>query len=755
MANDPYRTLEFSILKNKNSKIFTTTANITGAKGSKIPGLDKLTGDFSDFLWADAYRNANGGLGLPFLSPGDIALATQWNLNPNSTTTMPNIGTVKVGQLPGFILNQNLVESGTISNATLANGTLAADGTFTGITSFNLGTPSNPALVGTPQVGFVMQLGADNGNSVTLSGNNTYTGGTTIVAGTLVIANDQALGAAAPASYKIDPNNIAASVQAANGIIFNSLDEGMGTLQIGTSAGNGTGTFSMNRPIAVDGETATINLNGFQTTLNGQIVSLGTNGSGLGNESGESDLTIEDASSSANGVLILPGSANNSGFFGNWVVTSGTLRVSSDASLGNTSGPSSEIGQIDLNGGTLQAGGNFNSVRSLFLDSGSTIDTNGFTTNFAGSLTDIQRTLTITNSNTTRAGAVSFGSFDIGATVDLSLTGGPAGESVTFTNGIDRTGNATLILSPSSATSLGTTEKVFSTAAPTLVAGIAPAWIISDNGAGASSNPYNFVTYGTNGFVNATYAANAVSSATGNEAVEETGSQTLTANAAVGALKVDSGATITATDQTLNVGDGTDAGGIILSNSTIAGGTLAFGGSEAVIFAKGSSNSITSTITGNNGLTLAGSGSLTIGAATIKGAITIDSGTLNLTTANTFANNVAGVTLEDVKKTPAPAILNFGTNQTFSTLNSTGNNSSVTFNGGATLTIGDANNLDFDLIKHNHRDRRSRQRRADQKRLGPARSLWHEQRHAHAHLRQHGGDRWRPIARRCEYFQEQ
>ncbi len=695
LANDPYRTLEFSILKNKNSKIFTTTANITGAKGSKIPGLDKLTGDFSDFLWADAYRNANGGLGLPFLSPGDIALATQWNLNPNSVTTMPNIGTVKVGQLPGFILNQDLVENGTISNATLANGTLAADGTFTGITSFNLGTPSNPALVGTPQVGFVMQLGGDNSDSVTLSGNNTYTGGTTIVAGTLVIANDQALGAAAPASYTINPNNILASVQAANGIIFNSLDEGMGTLQIGTSAGNGTGTFSTNRPIAVDGETATINLNGFQTTLNGQIVSLGTNGSGLGNESGESDLTIEDTSSSANGVLILPGSANNSGFFGNFVIDSGTLRVSSDASLGNTTGPAFEIGQIDLNGGTLQAGASFDSVRSLFLDSGSTIDTNGFTMNFAGSLTDIQRTLTITNSNTTQAGAVSFGSFDIGATVDLSLTGGPAGESVTFTNGIDRTGNATLILSPSSATSLGTTEKVFSTAAPTLVAGIAPAWIISDNGAGAGSNPYNFVTYGSNGFVNATYAANAVSGATGNEAVEETGNQTLTANAAVGALKVDSGETITAAGQTLTVGDGTGAGGIILSNSTIAGGTIAFGGSEAVIFAKGSSNSITSTITGNNGLTLAGSGSLTIGAAAINGAITIDSGTLNLTTANTFAND--GVTLEDVKKTPAPAILNFSTNQTFSTLNSTGNNSSVTFSGGASLTIGDTNNLDSTL----------------------------------------------------------
>jgi fibronectin-binding autotransporter adhesin len=53
LTNDPYRGLEESILKNKSSKLFKTTSNITGQVGSAIPGLDKLTGDFSDFLWAD------------------------------------------------------------------------------------------------------------------------------------------------------------------------------------------------------------------------------------------------------------------------------------------------------------------------------------------------------------------------------------------------------------------------------------------------------------------------------------------------------------------------------------------------------------------------------------------------------------------------------------------------------------------------------------------------------------------------------
>ncbi len=51
MTNDPYRGLEYSILKNKSSKLFTTTSNITGAIGSAIPGLDKTAAFYSDFIW--------------------------------------------------------------------------------------------------------------------------------------------------------------------------------------------------------------------------------------------------------------------------------------------------------------------------------------------------------------------------------------------------------------------------------------------------------------------------------------------------------------------------------------------------------------------------------------------------------------------------------------------------------------------------------------------------------------------------------
>ncbi len=730
LTEDVYRGLEFNILKNKNSKLFPNTSNLTGAAGSAVPGIDKETGLYADFINADAYRNANGGLGLPYLSPADIQIATQWNLNPNSVTSEPNVGAVTVGQLPGFILPAagSLTISSTISNATLSTGTLAANGTFTGITQFNLGTPSNPIVVGQAQSGFVMQLGNDLGGTVTLSGNNTYTGGTTITAGDLIIANDSALGAAPllsnsafSSSLTLNaagfPTNVITAVEADNGIIFNSLTEGNGTLTIGTTAGNGTNTpansFSTNRPIAVDSEAATINVNGHFVSLGGPLVSAGTNDVALGNADGESALTIDDLSANGGktataGTLIL--STPSPFFFGNIIIGNKgtpTVDVMNDAALGNTTLPANEIGQIELNGGTLQTGASFSAPeRNIFLGGGSQIDVDGNTTTW-GTLTDVKRTIAVVNSNTATAGSITFNNFNVSETATLQLDGKANGtntgaETVTFTNGIARTGNATLFIDPSTAAALGTTEKVLSTTPPTLVNGMAPAWIITDNGAGAGSNPYSFVTYGANGYVAATPTKATIVGAGSTDIVQQAANASLAANAQAFALSVNSGVTLNATGHTIALGDGTDPAGLILSNGIISGGTLAFGGSEAVIFAKGGSAEITSAITGSGGLTLAGSGTLTLTAAapSLTGAINIDSGTLTLTAANVFAGNVAGVTLDDVKSSPSNSVLNFTASQAFSTLNSTdsGTDSAITYSGaGVTLTVGDSNNLNSTL----------------------------------------------------------
>jgi autotransporter-associated beta strand protein len=713
LTNDPYRGLEYGILKQKDAVLFPTAANITGVVGSSKPGLDKVTGFYSDFIWANAYRSANNGLGLPYLTPGDIAIATQWNLNPASVTREPNIpGTITVSQLPGFILPGSITITGTISDATLANGTLDGSKTgtfdqsstfasFNGITSITNGT----VTIGTPRIGLVLQTGSDLGGTVTLTGANTYTGGTTIIAGTLSVNGDAALGAAAPVNATIDPNNIAASVHAANGIIFNSLSEGAGTLVT-------TSSFATNRPIAVDGEVATLApSSGTTLTLDGQIASLGAAGTGVANTSGVADLTINGSGT----VVVAPTSGSNPLFFGNWIISKGTLSVASDAALGNTAGPSYTIGSIDLDGGTFKPTASFNSVRSLEVTSKSTFDTNGTTTSFAGTLTDDQRNLTVTNSASGTAGAVTFGSLEIGGALELTVDkGAGTGTTVTFANGITRDPNAVLLIAAASGSTLGSTAKVLSSgASTTLTNNIVQPWIITDAG---GNNPYDFATYGsTNGYTAlaaANYTTN-IASSTASTVDKLSGTVNVGTNAAVAAyaVNVQRASTINGAGSTLTIGDGINPAGLILNGTngnpiTLNVSTIAFRGSEGIIYVAGSqtsaiANVVNSQITGSGGLTLSGVGMLTLKTATAEtGTIVVDSGTLNLAAANALSSSTGGVLLANTKNL-ATANLAMNQSQSLSALNSAGNNSFIVIdstgtNGGSTatrLTIGDGQNL--------------------------------------------------------------
>ncbi|WP_158923581.1 ParB-like protein [Acidisphaera sp. S103] len=695
LTNDPYRGVEFQALKNK---------------GSAGVAFDKTSATFSDFVWANAYRNATtaNGTGLPYLTPADVNAVAAWSQVGTNQTTLPGLGAITVNKLPGYILPSggSINITSTISNATLANGALdgsvtgtvtAAQASFNGLNGYSIGAVTIQSQI----PGFVMQLGADKGSTVTLSGNNTYTGGTNIIAGTLVAATDNALGAA-PTGGTIDPNNIVSSVQASNGIVFNSLSEGNGTLRFGTTTG---GTFTTARNIAIGQETANFDPNGNTVTLTGNIASYG-----LG-EDGLAALTVND--NTGKGTLILaPASGSNPLFYGNLVISSGTLQVASDAAMGAVTNPggasvggntTSEVGQIDLDGGTFKAGASFASVRSLFLTGSSTYDTNGFATSYGGTLTDTQRTLSVINSGST-AGSVAFGALDINANATLSLTAGSgsganADTTVTLTNGISRGGNATLFLSPSTSGALGGVDKVFSSGASTTVTnGIVAPWIIIDNGGGASGNPYSFATYGANGYTAATAGSTSIKTSTATQMVVQGANATLSGAANAYALDLQDGFKITLGSNTLTLGNGAPAAGLIMDggSATITGGTLAFGSSEAVIDAKGT-NIIASGITGSGGLTLSGSGSLQLNTASADtGATVVNSGTLILNLANALTGN-SNVTLEDVKSNPSAAILQLNASNAFSSLNSAGNNSAVTTGTGIVLTIGDSNNLSSTL----------------------------------------------------------
>ena len=101
-----------------------------------------------------------------------------------------------------------------------------------------------------------------------------------------------------------------------------------------------------------------------------------------------------------------------------------------------------------------------------------------------------------------------------GATATLALTGGTAGETVTLTNGVVRADRSTLFITPTSVAgtpTLGASEKVFPTVAPTLTNGIVSPWTIINLGSKFVSNGvtgdnrFNFATYTGNGYGVATY----------------------------------------------------------------------------------------------------------------------------------------------------------------------------------------------------------------------------------------------------------
>ena len=207
-------------------------------------------------MWADAYRTAAGtagGSGLAYLTPADASKAAVWSTVGTNVANLPGHASILVNQMPGYILptGGSINVTGVISNSNLGTG--AIDGSNSG----SVATPSMTGLNGYTTSGVVveaqvsgllLQLGANNSGTVTLSNTNTYSGGTTITAGTLIIAGDGSLGAASTGAANVSGcvggNNYSScidnAVRATNGIVFESLTEGNGTLQFGTNTSGGT-----------------------------------------------------------------------------------------------------------------------------------------------------------------------------------------------------------------------------------------------------------------------------------------------------------------------------------------------------------------------------------------------------------------------------------------------------------------------------------------------------------------------------------
>src|SRR5439155_165761 len=118
----------------------------------------------------------------------------------------------------------------------------------------------------------------------------------------------------------------------------------------------------------------------------------------------------------------------------------------------------------------------------------------------------------------------------------------------------------------------------------------------------------------------------------------------------VNALVMKSGGSLTGTG-TLKVSSGT----VLLAGAGVSVGTLDFGTAEGVIHTVGGGFTISSLITGSNGLTVAGGGSLTLtNTANSYQSGTIVSRTLALMTDAALAAPAGGITVIGVLRALAP-----------------------------------------------------------------------------------------------------
>ena len=261
-----------------------------------------------------------------------------WNLNPASTTTLPNFsGTVlaavscRVSSSTKICRGQRVCREHHLlcscrdqqrdprwqrsvdSNGNSTNGALAGNGTFTAITEFNAGTPSNPIWIGSANVGFILQLGNDNrlyrhadrAQYLYRRHHNSCR--------QVDHCRRQFAGRGPqPLQFGVQrqpdvrcrwrPDQRPGGRTGGQRHHFQQSDRGQCNADDRDDHGR---TFTTSRPIAVGSEAATIDVNGNTVTLNGPLITLGYDGVGLGVTSGFSPLTIDDLSSGAAGTLVL------------------------------------------------------------------------------------------------------------------------------------------------------------------------------------------------------------------------------------------------------------------------------------------------------------------------------------------------------------------------------------------------------------------------------------------------------------------
>ena len=152
-------------------------------------------------------------------------------------------------------------------------------------------------------------------------------------------------------------------------------------------------------------------------------------------------------------------------------------------------------------------------------------------------------------------------------------------------------------------------------ATPFLTNGILPSFVAAQ--ASGANTAGDFVGYGANGVVAATYSSTDLTTSDSTMVVNQTTPPTITGNVAAYALRTNQA--INLSGNTLTLGNGTGTAGLMLNSGSVNNGTVSFGGIEGTIYAGGTAT-IGANVT-NGDLTVFGPGSLSVsGAYTNAGA---------------------------------------------------------------------------------------------------------------------------------------
>ena len=497
------------------------------------------------------------------------------------------------------------------------------------------------------------------GGTLVLNDPNAYTGQTNVNAGILTLGS---IGANAGANVL---GSVASSVVVAGGATL-QLNPGAGTTYAGKQvilSGPGLG-HTLSSLLLPTG--AFENIASVASTWTGNIV---LNSSDATLSSTQNTVTLTGAISGS-GSLTKVGAgtialAAAETYTGATTVTAGTLAVNGVGQIQNTSGVTENISAALTLDNTQNSGGSTSGItlsgRLMSGSSAANVMLNNATFNFLGNnspgalTTDAVGALTV-NSGASFINQTSGTGLNAAVTLTIATLNRNVGATLGFVSGgvagintsINTANNQILITALGAGAALynGSNGSILPWATIGTLGGVGP-------GGSNIVNQYDFVTLVGSSVAAFSNYKTTLAAAGPNDIVKLTASETLVSNKTVGAIMAagtTSGVNATITENNFTLG--VTSGAIMSMGNqtlTIAGGTVDFGSAEGILNENNANITVTSSLTGTNGLTLTATtaGTITLSSAnSYQGTTTVNgTGTGSVTVGNISSFSNGAVTL--------------------------------------------------------------------------------------------------------------